>query len=106
MSLPLLIVRAYRLIPARIRRLWSFGSSTSHLALAALLAGGGWAVLLSYCRLSWNPGPFMPFPSWTDPGPQGALSWSHPRHARGGPRHAGPRTGLAWKLGEGGRGAP
>jgi hypothetical protein len=31
-----LIVSAYRLIPARIRSVWSFGRSTSHLGY------GGW----------------------------------------------------------------
>lgn len=29
----------YRLIPARVRRLWSFGKSTSHLAIADLSSG-------------------------------------------------------------------
>lgn len=32
------IMRAYRLIPARVRQLWSLGTSTSHLALAELEA--------------------------------------------------------------------
>lgn len=41
--IPLTIVLIYRLIPARIRRLWSGGVSTSHLALAGIRRGGGWA---------------------------------------------------------------
>ena len=37
----LVVIRAYRLIPCRIRRTWSFGKSTSHLALAAAQNGEG-----------------------------------------------------------------
>lgn len=50
--LPLLIVRAYRLIPPRARRVPGVRGSTSHLALAAILAGGnGWAALRRYGRI-------------------------------------------------------
>jgi len=45
---PLLLTLLYRQIPPRIRRLWSGGSSSSHFALAAILAGGGWAALVKY----------------------------------------------------------
>ena len=37
--LVLVLVLGYRLIPARVRRVWSFGKSTSHLALAELRSG-------------------------------------------------------------------
>jgi hypothetical protein len=41
---PALITLAYRLIPPSLRRLWNpRGGATSHLALAAILAGGGWS---------------------------------------------------------------
>jgi len=33
------IILVYRLIPKRIRRIWSFGDSTSHLALAGFRSG-------------------------------------------------------------------
>lgn len=33
------VVAGYRLIPSRVRRTWSGGTSTSHLALAALQSG-------------------------------------------------------------------
>jgi hypothetical protein len=40
---PAVITAAYRLIPARTRRRWNpAGNATSHTALAAILAGGGW----------------------------------------------------------------
>jgi hypothetical protein len=35
----ILAVLAYRLIPAPVRRIWSFGCSTSYLALAELRSG-------------------------------------------------------------------
>jgi hypothetical protein len=72
MNLPLAIIRAYLLIPARVRWLWrlSGGVSTSHLALAAALSGESWSAF-RYARLSLGPG-----------------------------------LSAAWKLGEGGRGAP
>ena len=62
-----LVIRAYRRIPARVRWLWRLhgGVSTSHLALAAAENGKGWSAF-RYARIAW-----MPFPSWTDPGPQG-----------------------------------
>jgi hypothetical protein len=30
------VIRVYRLVPCRVRRVWSFKSSTSYLALAAV----------------------------------------------------------------------
>lgn len=48
---PVLIIRAYRMIPARVRGVLFRGSSTSHLALAAIAGGmGGWAALWRYGR--------------------------------------------------------
>lgn len=69
--IPILIVKAYRLIPAPIRRIWSFGLSTSHLALAAIaMSDTPWRTL---------------------------LQWGMPQFTS---------IGVAWKLGEGGKGAP
>lgn len=43
------IIAAYRLIPAGKRSGWNNGVSTSHEAMAAVLApGGGWAALARY----------------------------------------------------------
>jgi hypothetical protein len=53
--LPALVIRGYRLIPTRMRRAWSFRSSTSHRALAAVQAGGGWPALASFARLARAP---------------------------------------------------
>jgi hypothetical protein len=39
----LAVIGAYRLIPCRVRRVWSFGKSTSHLALAAARNGEGFS---------------------------------------------------------------
>jgi hypothetical protein len=36
----IMLILAYRLIPCRIRRLWSFGYSTSHLGLAVVRDAG------------------------------------------------------------------
>lgn len=48
-AVPLAVMHAYQLIPARIRRLWSFGSSSSTLAIAAVLCGmNGWTALRRY----------------------------------------------------------
>lgn len=41
---PAVITLLYRLIPARIRGWWNpAGTANSHLALAAIMSGGGWA---------------------------------------------------------------
>jgi len=51
-TLPLMFLRAYRLIPPRARRVPGVHGSTSHLALAAIRAGGnGWAALWRYGRI-------------------------------------------------------
>lgn len=50
--IPLAIVLTYRLIPARIRQLWSGGVSTSHLALAGIHGGGGWGSLFEHGRIN------------------------------------------------------
>ena len=46
-TLIILVILAYRLIPKPVRRLWSSGESTSHLALARFRAGQvtGWAAV-------------------------------------------------------------
>lgn len=46
-TLPLAITLAYRLIPARVRALWSLGSSSSHLVLAS----PSWATFRSAATL-------------------------------------------------------
>jgi hypothetical protein len=57
--IPLLIVRAYRLIPPRMRAHFG-GRSTSHLALAAILAGAPpWAALWRYGRPRMGDGGFF-----------------------------------------------
>jgi hypothetical protein len=46
---PVLIIRAYRLIPCRVRSAWSLGSSSSGKALAqAQATGNGWAAIARY----------------------------------------------------------
>jgi hypothetical protein len=47
---PALITAAYRLVPPRVRRrLWNpSGGATSHTAMAAILAGGGWKAFMFY----------------------------------------------------------
>ena len=65
-----MIILAYRMIPPRLRRVWSFGSSSSHLALA----DPGWASIRKYAVA----------PAWRiavawvliD---RGGASWSDPR---------------------------
>jgi hypothetical protein len=48
---PAAIIAAYRLIPARSRRNWNDGVSTSHTAMAAVLApGGGWKAFTKYTK--------------------------------------------------------
>ena|SRR5690348_16220522 len=44
-----LIVMLYRCIPTSIRSKWCRpGNANSHLALAAILAGGGWSALIRF----------------------------------------------------------
>jgi hypothetical protein len=65
--IPRLIIRAYRQGPLHGRLGRSTGASTR--ALADMAAGTGpWRALWRNARLSW-----CPFPSWTDPGPQGGV---------------------------------
>lgn len=40
--IPRMIILTYRLIPARVRSLWSLGTSSSHLALASPSWGSIW----------------------------------------------------------------
>lgn len=56
---PALITAAYRAIPPRVRGAWGHGS-TSHTALRAILAGGGWAAFAFYSR----PRGSIANPSW------------------------------------------
>jgi hypothetical protein len=86
---PAAIIIAYRLIPAGKRAGWNNGVSTSHKALAAVLApGGGWRAFRHYTTprfhghrqhgfaVSWAilavtfavPGLYVA--SWTDAGPE------------------------------------
>lgn len=69
---PAAITAAYRAIPPRTRSRWNLGGATSHLGLAAILAGGGWRAFWHYA---------IPRPgvgdSWQDislPGP--SLGWA------------------------------
>lgn len=66
-----LIVVLYRRIPPRIRSKWCrTGNASSHLALAAILAGGGWSALIRFGTPHWRSGvddPFVPF--WLQKGP-------------------------------------
>jgi hypothetical protein len=58
--IPLLIIRAYRLIPPRVRGAVFRGRSTSHLALAAIAGGmNGWAALWRYGRPRLGDGGFF-----------------------------------------------
>jgi hypothetical protein len=41
-QIPLAIIKTYRFIPPSVRSLWSFGGSTSHLALASPTWGTLW----------------------------------------------------------------
>jgi hypothetical protein len=64
-SLPLAVIRAYRDGPLHGRLGAPAGCSTR--ALADIAAGvSPWRALLRCAWLQW-----APFPSWTDPGPQG-----------------------------------
>jgi hypothetical protein len=53
-------VLAYRLIPAPVRSLWSFGGSSNHLALAVLREGGGFKDIRHFMVKgdSWGSSPF------------------------------------------------
>jgi hypothetical protein len=49
LSAPVAVIRAYRLIPCRIRAAWSMGTSSSGRALAlAQETGNGWAAIARY----------------------------------------------------------
>jgi hypothetical protein len=48
----LVIITVYRLIPCRVRRIWSLGSSSSHLALAAARNGESAARILRYAGIA------------------------------------------------------
>jgi hypothetical protein len=47
-TLPTAIIKTYRRIPDPVRATWSMGSSTSHLALESVAAGGGWSSFRQY----------------------------------------------------------
>lgn len=48
-TVPLAVIACYRLVPERARCLVNAGShGSSHLALAAVQAGGGWRALWHY----------------------------------------------------------
>lgn len=54
---PAAITLAYRAIPARGRGLWNpHNVATSHLALASIRAGGGWASFFKFARPSLKDG--------------------------------------------------
>lgn len=60
---PMLVTWLYRLIPARIRSLWNpAGTPNSHLALAAIMSGGGWASFERFAFPSVKDG----IPFWLD----------------------------------------
>jgi hypothetical protein len=70
-ALLITVIRAYRLIPCRVRRSWSFGHSTSHLGLAAVRdatsareALTAFLVYISPSQLAMMLG--HPKPSWGD----------------------------------------
>jgi hypothetical protein len=64
------IIGAYRLIPPAARRVLFRSNGSSTAALAEITAGrGAWGALWRHGHLQ-----FCPFPSWTDPGPQGRTS--------------------------------
>ncbi len=66
--IPLLIIRAYRNGPLHGRLGPHAGSSAR--ALADIAAGASpWRALARCARITW-----CPYPSWTDPGPQGGTS--------------------------------
>lgn len=72
----IMIIRACRLVPCRIRRTWSMGASTSHLALGRLadpaLTSPGALVLVTRMAipLSWG---------WMDyPGMRADRTFKHP----------------------------
>jgi hypothetical protein len=62
-SIPLAIIKTYRLIPAEKRSLWSFGTSNSHLALAS----PSWTSLLHYGTPHFSLGKIDP--GWDSPQP-------------------------------------
>jgi len=63
------VILIYRLIPNRIRRIWSFGDSTSHLVLAKIQASteSQMAILSYFLRcVKPKPHPDIPFPAGWD----------------------------------------
>src|SRR5215472_14147871 len=60
----IVIVLIYRLIPARVRRVWSFGASTSHLVLADLRAWEGPGALAYFARCAKPRLGSKPDPAW------------------------------------------
>lgn len=56
---PAFITLAYRAIPPRVRGKWG-RTSTSHIALRTILAGGGWSAFLIFSR----PRGSLAMPSW------------------------------------------
>jgi len=73
---PAFLTLAYRAIPPSTRGRWGTGS-TSHIALRAILAGGGWAAFLFYGL----PRGSIATPSWF---PEGSTSdfWKVPDYTR------------------------
>lgn len=60
-TLPLAITLAWRLIPERVRCVINpRPDGTSHLALEAIRAGGGWAAFWHYALPGTHGGPFDP----------------------------------------------
>ena len=58
---PLVLTGTYRLIPPQVR-VWSRGrGSTSHLAMSAILAGGGWRAMAHYAMPTLRNGLGGPF---------------------------------------------
>lgn len=58
--IPLLIIRAYRAIPARWRRFG--GVPSSHLALADIAAGrNGWRAIAARANPHWLSGKYVPW---------------------------------------------
>lgn len=81
---PAAATRTYRAIPPRVRSRWALGTSTSHLALRAILAGGGWRAFVFYALPSRAP----------------SLGWKedYGRGVDGYP--ANPPPSLSWRAGD------
>lgn len=63
--MPRFIILVYRLIPVRLRALWSGGTSSSHLALAS----PSWASIWRYALA----------PAWRGIAERGGPDWGDPR---------------------------